>query len=195
MVYTTIFKSTPIVSAYNPGISVSEDSLMKNTGYTTTIDSFNTTGLSSITPTVTRIGNTLKVTGYPNVVWYFNGAVHASTNGTTTINLPGKYYAVVTDAMGCMFRTLEKNYGLVSIENMVAEEDKLYPNPANETVVLKAKEVENITIINALGAIVFFEKNPLRETIISLKDWNEGLYIVALKSKGEIRFEKLLVQH
>lgn len=195
VVYTTIFKSSPIVSNYNPGISAAEDSLMKNTGYTTTIDSFLTTGLSSITPTISRTGNTLKVNGYPTVGWYYNGAVHASSNGTTTINQSGKYYAVVTDAMGCSFKTLEQNYGLVGIENLIAEEASIYPNPADEMFVVKAKDMESITIINALGEIVFTEKNLVDNFQIPTKEWSEGLYIVALKSKGQTRFEKLILRH
>lgn len=195
VVYTTIFKSSPIVSNYNPGISASYDSLMKNIGYTTTIDSFNTTGLSSITPTVMRTGNTLKVTGYPTVVWYFNGAVHASSNGTTIINQSGKYYAVVTDNLGCIFTTLEKEYGLVGIENIVAEEAILYPNPADEMFVVNAKDLESITIINAIGEVVFNEKNLSINKQIPTKEWSEGLYIVALKSKGQTRFEKMILRH
>ena len=194
-VYTTIFKSSPIVSNYNPGISSSEDSLMKNTGYATTIDSLNSTGLSSITPTITRTGNTLKVTGYSNVVWYFNGAVHASANGITTINHAGKYYAVVTDNFGCQFKTLEQIYGLVGIENIAEGEIVLYPNPADEAIVVKAKDIESITIINALGEVVFLEKDLSEATQIPVKDWREGLYFLALKNKEQTRFEKLMVKH
>jgi hypothetical protein len=195
VVYSTIFKSSPIVSTYNPGITASEDSLMKNTGYTTTMDSLYKTGLSDITPTVVRTGNTLKVTGYPTVVWYCNGAVHPSTNGVTNINPAGKYYAVVTNGMGCTMRTLETNYTITGIDGVAEEEEILFPNPANEEVFIKAKSFENLTVINALGAVVFKTENPLQEINISLKDWQEGVYFFALKGKENTRMIKLLVRH
>lgn len=119
VVFTTIFKSSPIVSPFNPGFSLAEDSLLKSITYQTTIDSLNYSGLLEITPPISQTANTLSVTGYQSCSWFCNGSPVASNNCTTSVSQPENYFAVVTDPNNCEYQTLEVSYLTTNIAERI----------------------------------------------------------------------------
>ena len=130
VLYTTIFKQSPIHSSYNPGINVAENKLLKNIGHKTTIDSFSFSGLMSITHTIKQSNDSLYVSNYQNCNWFYNNTPFVSSNCSVVMKHAGRYSAIVKDKNGCQLRTLEytKKWD-VSIKNKDLELISLYPNP------------------------------------------------------------------
>jgi hypothetical protein len=200
VLFTTIFKSSPMSSSYNPGISLVEDSLMKNIAFQTTIDSMNTTGLIEITPIISQLGNTLSISGYQDCNWFYNGVPFISNNCTVTINQPGKYYAIVNDQNNCEFQTLEKNYFTTSIEENVSDNFNvyLYPNPTTDLVTINMNSLENFSselrIYNDMGTLVKSSSIKLNENVINVADLSNGIYFIVIESNNIFKSLKFVIQ-
>ena len=185
ILYTTVFKSSPISSSYNPGIATSEDSLLKNTAYQTTIDSLNYTGLIEITPVINQIGNTLSVSGFQNCSWFYNENPYVSNNCMANMNQSGNYYAVVTDSNGCAFRTVENTFLFTGINenSLISKLDiNVYPNPAHDIININAPKSTEIQIINVAGQIIRTIYCISNETSLLIRDIPDGIYIIKAKN-------------
>jgi photosystem II stability/assembly factor-like uncharacterized protein len=72
---------------------------------------------------------------------------------------------------------------------------KLYPNPASDQVTILATKPEKLTdviITDQLGKLVK-EKTLLDSKTIDIKDLNDGVYFVQIKSSSEVYVNKLIV--
>jgi hypothetical protein len=202
VLYTTIFKSSPITSSYNPGISLSEDSLLKNIAFQTTIDSLHNTGLLNITPNINQIGNTLSVNGYPNCNWFYNNMPYISNNCSIIINQSGVYSANVSDINGCNLNTLEQTYFLTEVSE-ISENDNntiiLYPNPAinqnNLNVKNRFNESIEISFYNILGEIVLTKVLNSNQNQVNILNLKNGIYLVTFKSENISRKQKLIIKN
>ena len=96
-------------------------------------------------------------------------------NGFKECNLPLSVPQIGSDALGVL----------------------MYPNPANTqlnlklTATLSAKAIENITIYNATGAMVYSTLG-FKETI-DIKTLATGVYMVKIKTKDQVITKKLMV--
>ncbi len=195
VIYTTIFKKSPILCSYNPGLASNVDSLLKNTAYQTTFDSLYNTGLLSSTPQISQTNNDLIVSGYQSCNWYFNDSPYASNNGTATITQPGSYYAITTDNNGCTFRTFEQSYILTGLEENSLDRNSnsiVYPNPAQEYIHIKAPQDTEIQILNIEGQLLHEIKINTQETTISLRNFSKGIYIIKIKDEKGIVIRKFI---
>jgi hypothetical protein len=202
VLYTTIFKSSPISSLYNPGITSFEDSLLKNIAYQTTIDSINHTGLLNTTPIVNQIENTLSVYGYQNCNWYYNNLPYVSNNCVTIINQSGTYSVIVTDTNGCEFMSLEQTYLLTEVyENSENDYNTffLYPNPAINQNSLNIKNTINesieINFYNIIGEIVLTKVLNPNQNQMNISNLENGIYLITFKSKNINRKQKLIIEN
>ncbi|MEI6898669.1 MAG: T9SS type A sorting domain-containing protein [Bacteroidota bacterium] len=198
VVYTTIFKSSPMVSNFNPGIPVAEDSILKSTGYQTTMDSLGFSGLASITPTIVQSGNSLMVNGYPTCGWFFNRQPSPANNCVAEISQSGNYYAVVTNGAGCKFRTLENYY---SINTGTGERNRtdliaVYPLPASSTISINANvSISHLKVIDSTMKIMKEISHPSKKTELDISAWPEGLYLILVTNeKGVSQTIKFLKQ-
>ncbi len=202
VLYATVFKSSPIASGFNPGIPYAEDSIIKTTGYQTTIDSLGFSGLSGITPPIIQSGDSLMVTGYQSCSWFFNGLPFPANNCVAEISQTGKYYALVANGNGCIFRTLEHLYMLTTgtnDKNDKKEPCKIFPNPASSKVFVSATvPIHQLSIINSAGIIMKEIANPSNKTEIEISSWPNGLYLILITQKQgvaqTIKFLKQKVQ-
>lgn len=200
VLYTTIYKSSPINSSFNPGISPTEDSLLKTIGYQTTIDSLKYTGLIDITPEINQVGNTLSVSGFQNCNWFFNGNPYLSNNCTINMNQSGNYYAIVTDINNCEFITLEQTYSIVNgLEySSVDKNFQISPNPANDFFYLNSDLLDNsnrlVEIFDVMGNLVKSGIIEQKQQRISVEDLSNGVYLLVIKSNNISEKLKLLIQ-
>ncbi len=200
VLYSTIYKSSPIHSSYNPGFSTYEDSLLKTTAYQTTIDSLKYSGLSEITPVINQVGNTLSVSGYQNCNWFFNGNPYLSNNCIANINQPGNYYALITDMNNCELRTLEYYYLTTDVVDIINSKNDiyLYPSPASDFIFINISNLSDIggelRIYDATACLVKTEVLKQNKQKINTDDLSVGLYLVVVKSERISKTLKLIIQ-
>lgn len=200
VLYSTIFKSSPISSSYNPGILFTEDSLLKKIAFQTTIDSLNNTGLLEITPIINQMGNTISISGYNNCSWFFNGIPYVTNNCTLNMLQPGKYYAIGSDINNCKFQTLEQYFNTTNIEDLLSDftNIRISPNPANDYVTLSIGEFVHfspeIRVYDALGNQLKLEILIQNQNSINVSDLKNGFYLLVIKSKEISKSFKLVIQ-
>jgi hypothetical protein len=182
VLYATVFKSSPIASIYNPGIQDDEDSILKTTAYQTTLDSLDFSGLSGITPPAFQAGDSLWVNGYQVCSWFFNGQPYPADQCVAHISQNGNYYALATDANGCRYRTLEKQYKVNTGTNDQKPGNGLFvvfPDPASYRISVSFNiSLEKMSILNASGTILQEIPNPCNPAEIDISFLPEGLYII-----------------
>lgn len=135
VIFSTIYKKSPIESTYNAGLSDFNDSLFKTTAFITTLDSINTTGLQGITPEIDVADNQLSVTGFQACEWFRNGLPYQSTDCSISANESGEYFALVTDADNCTYRTLNQTVisTKIDFESELESNWMVYPNPCSNS--------------------------------------------------------------
>ncbi len=200
VLYSTIFKSSPISSSYNPCISLNVDTLLKNIAFQTTIDSINFSGLLAITPSVNQTNNTLSVSGYQNCNWYYNGVPYIFNNCTINMNQSGSYYAIVTDQNNCKFRTLEQHFLIsIGLNNSITNSNfQIYPNPVHDFMFFNSDissiNVLRLRIFDAMGNLVKSLKIDQNQHQIYVGDLNNGMYLIVINSNEISESQKLLIQ-
>jgi hypothetical protein len=197
VLYSTIFKCSPVASTFNPGIPAAEDSILKITGYQTTFDSLTFTGLSGITPPVIQNGDSLYVFGFQSCSWFFNGLLFPSNNCVAPVIQQGEYFAVVTNGHGCTFRTAESAYSIstaINHRNIEPAAITVFPNPAISGITVSSgSALHKIIILNSVGAIIKEMDNPPGDTEIDVSMWQIGLYLILVTPKeGAVKTIKLL---
>ena len=202
VLYTTIFKNSPINSPYNPGISITEDTLLKNLAFQTTIDSLYHSGLIYFTPAIVRAGNTLSVSGYQNCNWYFNGSPYVTNNCTAFINQSGVYSAYVSDTNGCGYLTLEYPFLLSEISeyfNNAFNNLLLYPNPVinHSTININFSFTKSIEIdfYNCTGQLTLTRHLSPGQNKVNISGLNDGIYFVTFKSEKFFKSQRLIIKN
>ena len=85
---------------------------------------------------------------------------------------------------------------LSSSQALSLENVKLYPNPANEEVLIELSDAAfTIEVVNILGKKIFTDYTKSNSLAIATSDWRSGIYIVRVKQNGKQSSYKLNVQH
>jgi hypothetical protein len=137
------------------------------------------------------IVNVLAKRGNEKIVWYRNGEQIANATGRTyKATTAGKYYAIVSDTTICQAKTQELNITITSVEDDLAQKLQLYPNPANDKVVLQTVlAVEKLVLQNNLGQTlpITWVKEADKYSI-DLKNLPSGVYYLMIHhTKGTIQ--------
>ncbi len=82
-----------------------------------------------------------------------------------------------------------------SVENSVASNLNVYPNPAVNSFAVRIENAENssLAVFDISGKMVLTEKLTGNETVINISNLSEGLYIVRINQNGNISEQKLIV--
>lgn len=75
---------------------------------------------------------------------------------------------------------------------------KLFPNPVNSelSIVLQENEnIEQLSVFNTMGQLVFAESNSDSFENINVTDWLSGLYIVRIKTQKGMQSARFIVKH
>lgn len=143
----------------------------------------------SITPG--SVCNENPVSFTPNLVIYINafGADTASlllTAGGVTLNTAA---LLVTDADGCVNIGISENHTNLRMH--------LYPNPANDLVLLsrETKEASTVSITDLKGAEVLRQQISGERALIDVRHLPSGVYSVQWLNNSGNTVRKLIVQH
>lgn len=82
-----------------------------------------------------------------------------------------------------------------SIKNTIFINEKVQPNPAKDYVSIKTLPNSRIHIYNTAGNIIKEFNNVFGESIVDIRDLNEGIYYVSItEPDSEVLTQKLYVQ-
>ena len=82
-----------------------------------------------------------------------------------------------------------------SVDEVVADQFRMYPNPATSQVQISSDELlDQITIRDITGKVVMVQMNPDMNQTMDVSDLASGLYIVESRKGNQISVEKLAIQ-
>jgi hypothetical protein len=158
------------------------------------VDTFVLRG-SDLNPVITANGSNMSTTlPYTTYQWYFNNVlIPGATNSTYTAIQNGTYTVVVGDATCTDTSAVyNMNNGLaIGDISELAQQIKIYPNPAQDIVYIMAPIAVNVEVTGIEGRIF---KNIKNATSISVGDLAAGMYLLRITDKdGTVwKVEKLI---
>ena len=133
--------------------------------------------------------------GYTDKIFY----VFAKSNMISDIKGEFNYDLVSENTYAVSEEEHKENMEKV---NLIMEETdevqsiQLYPNPSRDKVTLKSSlnlDGAHVTIANRYGKIVY-SNTWKNDSYINVNSWEQGLYILTIKTEKEIIYKKLLVE-
>lgn len=164
-----------------------------------TTDSIFVTTLPVPVPTIDVNSAVLSTQTFDSYQWYYEGAIIPGADQQDyTPTQDGEYEVLVTNSDGCSGSALiNVNFTDVSTSENISFQ--LYPNPANEMILIQAnKNVEGIiTITDSRGAIVYTQTIVDSENLmeINTSEFADGMYFITLLEGEKITVLKFNVQH
>ena len=84
--------------------------------------------------------------------------------------------------------------GTYAIEDVVAENVNIYPNPAKSVVNVSAENLNKVTVYNSIGQVVYTQDADSDNMMIDVESWTNGLYYINLETKsGATSSQKVVV--
>ena len=80
----------------------------------------------------------------------------------------------------------------VGVQNVNASNISVFPNPANDFIVVKAEQISDITITDLSGKIVYQNKLNNSRINIDLTAFESGVYIVSVKDNKSVYTQKFI---
>lgn len=143
------------------------------------------------TPTITSTNNVELVSSAATAYQWINcGAGNNEIGGATMMSYTalanGTYSVEVTDANGCVATSACYTVNSVSVSELNASNPiQIYPNPTKGkiTIDLNSSETAEVTILNALGKVVY--NATMKSNSIDISNFQNGVYMIQVTtSKG-----------
>ena len=84
--------------------------------------------------------------------------------------------------------------GTYAIEDVVAENVNIYPNPAKSVVNVSAENLNKVTVYNSIGQVVYAQTADSDNMMIDVESWTNGLYYINLETKsGATSSQKVVI--
>ena len=84
--------------------------------------------------------------------------------------------------------------GTYAIEDVVAENVNIYPNPAKSVVNVSAENLNKVTVYNSIGQVVYAQTADSDNMMINVESWTNGLYYINLETKsGATSSQKVVI--
>ncbi|HRD38236.1 MAG TPA: T9SS type A sorting domain-containing protein, partial [Bacteroidia bacterium] len=71
----------------------------------------------------------------------------------------------------------------------------LYPNPANDYIMIDSSQSGTIEVYDALGVKLPVDGASIKNGKIITNNWKEGVYFIRQISDAGIKTEKVVIQH
>jgi len=133
---------------------------------------------------------------------YDFGGGNAGTSENGIVNLAGygvgDYSLEIMDANGCEFSTnvsvAANNLG-TSVEDLKQSHIAIYPNPNQGQFVIESTDFSHITIFDAVGKTMSFEKVVVEngKTVVSVINASKGVYFIRLDGNDVSVLEKVVI--
>ncbi|MGK4567409.1 T9SS type A sorting domain-containing protein [Flavobacterium sp. 3HN19-14] len=136
--------------------------------------------------------------------WYLDGEIIAGATGATyLVNTVSdsenpRQYTVSVNAIGTSCQSIASclvTQPMLGVADMNISDVKFGPNPFSQNLVVKAKEaIQNISISNLRGQIVYSQKYNTSEVSINTSDLSAATYFVKVTSMGKQQTFKVVKQ-
>jgi Subtilase family/PKD-like domain/Secretion system C-terminal sorting domain len=154
-------------------------------------------------PTVSWNGTQLTTaSGLAGYKWYFNNVlIGGATTNTYAATAAGLYKVEVSNANACINTSDEFNLVLTGLSDVIVEGSKIqvFPNPANEKLVLKVTQQSvkkiSMTILNADGKVMYADQIQNGLVEINTQQYAAGFYLVRINGAKETQTIKIQVIH
>jgi hypothetical protein len=83
----------------------------------------------------------------------------------------------------------------VSVEEHFTLEERLFPNPCKNQLIIETSRPSDVQIINVFGQLVKEEKTKQVSRSVDVRDFPEGVYVVKIFSEGKAVQRKIVVSH
>lgn len=82
----------------------------------------------------------------------------------------------------------------VGVEDVVAENVEIYPNPTKSVLNVNAANLNKVTVFNSIGQVVYVANVNSDKHVINVESWSNGLYYINLETNdGVISSQKVIV--
>lgn len=85
------------------------------------------------------------------------------------------------------------NSQLVSVNSLENIKQRVYPNPARETLTLVYAVPTDVKIYATHSAHVFYEKTITNQAIIDVSGWQRGIYFITAIQNGKLNTQKIVL--
>jgi uncharacterized repeat protein (TIGR01451 family) len=166
---TQIYNTAHIYFDYNPAVITNT---VKNT-----VECFEAPEQAIIT----QNGDLLQINSEDDIQWFFNGSMIIGANEPTySYTEPGDYTVILTDVNNCF--TESEVYSVSNVEINYNKQNvfMVYPNPTKDLIVIETykTEAEYGKVYSIDGVLIESIELKGDKTIISTKNWGEGVYIL-----------------
>jgi len=138
-------------------------------------------------PTITVIRDTLISSANNNNQWFLNGQPIAGANGKYLKATASGNYTVQVTEQGCLSEISNViSYVVTSIDQVLAREVTLFPNPNSENLYIKnnTSKILEYIITDLYGHELYSTKSNASMVLIPFKNLSTGVYLVTIKENG-----------
>ena len=75
----------------------------------------------------------------------------------------------------------------------LSTENKVYPNPTHGQVTIEADGISRVTVMNALGQIVYDAPAEANQTVLDLSQYGTGMYLIRISSEKGVSVKQVSV--
>jgi hypothetical protein len=152
-------------------------------------------GLPSVATTV----DGLTITAAPGLSYQWincatNTPIAGQTNQTFTATTNGSYAVIVSNAADCEETSECVTISTVGVSEInSADEIKVYPNPANDYLLINLPyKSATIEVLNSLGSVVLLTQATNTINKIDFSAFPKGVYIIKIKHDGQVNLRKVV---
>jgi hypothetical protein len=127
--------------------------------------------------------------------WYNQDSLYQNEEDLTSLE-KGSYYLVVTDLeSGCSLQSsLIEIFDFTSVSKLEESDCLIYPNPSSDYLNFDCLEIiDKAQIYNASGQLM--QEKISSNNQLEVKNYPDGVYILALFNSNEIQLSKFLIIH
>ena len=123
-------------------------------------------------------------------------------------NAEGVWYAYKVIAyyqdMDCMSAPAKAKYGNeyfinicspTSVDAIDAQQVGIYPNPADDKVVIEASTIKNVTVFNLMGQKVYESSVDADKVELNTSDLESGMYMIQIETSEYTTTKRISVAH
>lgn len=147
--------------------------------------------LTAPTATITTNGNTLIASSAALWQWYLDG-VPVGNADTLQASVAGVYQVLITSIDGCQAWSDTLYFEPLGLQEWVVE-NKVYPNPADQFLLIDAERFPLVVTITDLNGKVVFE-NPRQGNRLDVSQLPEGFYFLRLEAAGKVQVHRIVIQ-
>ncbi|HXC04466.1 MAG TPA: T9SS type A sorting domain-containing protein [Bacteroidia bacterium] len=158
---------------------------------------------SPVIPLISSNFDVLTSSSFSGNQWYLNGnTLSASINQTDTVNQNGTYVVCVTNTKGCIACSAPFVFGAMGIsENSLGATVSVYPNPANDYVMIEytlpEEEKLNLELFDLSGKLILSMPTEILSTgfhssRLTISSLDKGFYILKISNCNTTTYKYII---